>query len=68
MPMWEYELFLQELNNQVKEENKQQEAEMEKYHINDYRKMADPKNMNSMMKGPSMPKFSGSSMIGGMKF
>lgn len=64
MPMWEYELFLQDLNNQVKEENKKQQDEMDKYHINDYKKMSNPKNM----KQPKMPSFNGSSMIGGMKF
>ena len=68
MPMWEYELFLQELNEQVKEENKKQQDEMDKYHINDYKKMTDPKNMNNMMSQPKMPSFNGSSMIGGMKF
>jgi len=53
--MWEYELFLAELNDQIKEENKQQQTEMDKYHIDDYRKMTDPKNI-SKMNNPKMPK------------
>ena len=57
MPMWEYEMFIKELNEQVKEENKKQEADMDKYHVNDYRKMTNPNNMGKMMqpKMPSMP-------------
>ena len=53
--MWEYEMFIEELNDQVKEENKRQQDEMDKYHINDIQKMTNPKNMNSMM-NPKMPK------------
>ena len=68
MPMWEYELFIEKLNNQVKEENKKQQEEMDKYHIDDYRRLADPKNINRMMTQSSkMPSFSGASMIGGMR-
>ena len=55
MFMWEYEMFIEELNDQVKEENKRQQDEMDKYHINDIQKMTNPKNMNSMM-NPKMPK------------
>lgn len=54
MPMWEYELFIKELNNQVEEENKDQQAQMDKYGVDKYSKMADPKNMQKMT---SMPKF-----------
>jgi hypothetical protein len=56
MPMWEYELFIEELNKQVKEENNQQQAEMDKYHINDYMKAANPKNMQKAMTAPKTPK------------
>jgi hypothetical protein len=54
MPMWEYELFITELNKQVKDENKQQQEEMDKYHINDY--MKNSKNMPKMTQ-PKMPSF-----------
>lgn len=54
MPMWEYELFIKELNNQVEEENKDQQAQMDKYGVDKYSKMADPKNMQKMT---TMPKF-----------
>ena len=62
--MWEYEIFIKELNEQVKEENKKQESEMDKYHVSDYQKMANPRNMQKMMqpKMPSMPS------MGGFKF
>ena len=55
MPMWEYEMFIKELNDQVKEENKKQEDEMDKYHISDYQRMANPRNMQHMMQPPKMP-------------
>ena len=51
MPMWEYELFIKELNKQVEEENKQQEKEMDKYHVNDIQK-----NMGKYT-NPKMPNF-----------
>ena len=55
MPMWEYEIFMKTLNEVVKEENKKQKGEMDKYDINSYKKMANP----TMPKMPSMnmPKF-----------
>lgn len=49
MPMWEYEMFIEEMNKQVKEENDKQQDEMDKYHINDYQKS---------MKSPKMPNYS----------
>lgn len=55
MPMWEYELFIKYLNESVEEENKSQQAEMDKYKINDYKKMADPSRMNKNMFQPKMP-------------
>ena len=57
MPMWEYEMFIDEMNKQVGEENKQQQDEMDKYHINDYMKSANPKNIQKMTQ-PKMPNFS----------
>ena len=54
MPMWEYELFIEEMNKQVKEENDKQQSEMDKYHINDY---TNPKNFSKMTQ-PKMPSMS----------
>lgn len=60
MMMWEYEMWLEALNNQIKEENEQQKQESEKYDIQKYQNMAKnpsklmPKSSNINMK---MPKF-----------
>lgn len=54
MPMWEYELFLNSLNNIIKNENDDQQKEMDKYNINDYKKSI--KNPSNYMKTPSTPK------------
>ena len=58
MPMWEYELFLSHLNDLVKEENENQQKEMSKYNIDEYKKMSNPSNMKRMTSTPkySMPK------------
>lgn len=70
MPTWEYEYFMMALNDLVSEENDAQKKEMDKYNINDYKKLADPNTHKNMAKGtklpdmkmpdmrmPSMPKF-----------
>lgn len=49
MPMWEYELFIKYINESVKEENEEQQKEMDKYNINDYK---NPK----LPTAPKMPK------------
>ena len=65
MPAWEYELFMQEINALVKEENERNQKEMDK---SGYNKMNDPNYMKKMtnnqmpkmdnsFKMPSMPKF-----------
>ena len=68
MPAWEYELFMQEINALIKEENERNQKEMDK---SGYNKMNDPNymkkmansqmpkmpKMNSSFKTPSMPKF-----------
>lgn len=65
MPAWEYELFMQEINALVKEENERNQKEMDK---SGYNKMNDPNymkkmansqmpKMNNSFKMPSMPKF-----------
>jgi hypothetical protein len=53
MVFWEYEIFMQALNNQVQEENDRQEEEMKKYDIQGA--MSSVKNIS---KGPDMSKFS----------
>lgn len=69
MPYWEYEIFLMKLNEQVKEENDKQKAEMDKYDIDGMKKRTDPKYMSkqtsSMM--PKMPSF-GSMQTPSFKF
>lgn len=56
MCMWEYELFMKELNEVVKKENKEQKAEMDKYDVKGMQKMANPNSMSKMM--PKMPDMS----------
>lgn len=57
MQMWEFELFINHLNDLVKDENDSQKAEMDKYKVNDYMKRADPRNIKNMtnFKAPTMP-------------
>lgn len=55
MPAWEYELFMREINNAVKEDNERNKQEIDKAGIKDAQKMSDPKYMQKMQK-QSMPK------------
>lgn len=60
MPYWEYELFVEQLSNLVKEENDNQKAEMDKYDIDNIKKISNPSYMNKTIssmqpKMPSMP-------------
>lgn len=67
MPAWEYELFIKEINNTVKEENERNQAEMDKSGYNNPKQfemqqrnmekqaMRNMPNMSSF-KMPSMPK------------
>lgn len=59
MPYWEYEFFLISLNEQVKEENDKQKAEMDKYDVKGAMKAANPKNIQKMSQSmtPKMPSF-----------
>lgn len=61
MVYWEYELFLQSMNDQVKEENDRQKAEMDKYHINEHLDAVRPGNIRKMTDpgkySPQMPSF-----------
>lgn len=43
--MWEYEMFMQELNKIVKKENKEYQDEQSKY---DVKKMTNPNNMRQL--------------------
>jgi len=58
MPFWEFEMYVQELEKLVKEENDRQKDEYEKSGVGKAMQMADPKNIGkttqSMM--PKMPK------------
>jgi hypothetical protein len=51
MAMWEYELWINALNDQIEEENKDQENEMSKYDTSKYQKMIQ--NPQKMMPKPS---------------
>lgn len=68
MCFWEYELFVKNINDFVKEENDQQKAEMDKYHVNEYMNMAKPGNVNKMISNPTanIPKMP--NMNSSMKF
>lgn len=60
MVYWEYEMFLDALNDQIKETNEQQQGEMDKYDIDKYQKMAqNPQKMMPKMPNMNinMPKF-----------
>ena len=54
---WEYELFIKHLNDATQEENDKQQAEMDKYHINEYMNMTRPGNLGKMTQSvmPKMP-------------
>lgn len=59
MPFWEYELFVQEINNAVKEDNKRQEQGSSSENLQNvpgYKEvMAAQRMSKSNMKMPSMP-------------
>ena len=60
MPYWEYEMFRDSINEQVKEENDRQQKEMDKYHINEHMDAMRPGKMQKMMNpkfSPQMPSF-----------
>lgn len=68
MVMWEYELFMKELNDVIKKENKEQEKEKDKYGINDIKKMSNPSNLQRIagtqgVKMPSIPNMSSISSL-----
>lgn len=55
MPAWEYELFMKEINNAVKDENDRNKQEMDKSGISDAQKMTNPNSFKRMQKSV-MPK------------
>lgn len=58
MSFWEYEGWLDELQNQVKQQNDSQEREMKQYNIDQYK---NPKKMMDSMT-PKMPSFGSTNM------
>lgn len=61
MPYWEFEFWMRELNDQVKEENDAQQDQLDKYHISDVMSsVSSGKFMKNMQpetpKMPAMPK------------
>lgn len=64
MVYWEFEYFINALNQQVKEENDRQQAEMDKYKVND--RMASM-NRQPKINQPKYPSF-GSFKAPSMKF
>jgi hypothetical protein len=62
MPMWEYEFFVDHIQEMIKEENKENEEQEKKYNVDKYSRMTNPAAMqrsmqSSMPKMPSMPKY-----------
>ena len=59
MPMWEYEIFMEAINDLVKEENKEQQSQMDKYGANNAMKTTNLNNINKMQKfaTPKIPNF-----------
>jgi hypothetical protein len=55
MPMWEFELYIKQLNDLVEEENERNKTEEDSYDIKKYKKMADPNYVQRMAQS-SMPK------------
>lgn len=64
MPVWEYEIFMSELNKMIKEENERNKKDMDAAGLENAKKMSDPKYManqqramqrQSMSSIPKMP-------------
>ena len=54
MPFWEFELFRDSIQEQVKDENERQKSEMDKYHLDEHMENMRSGKMQRMMN----PKFS----------
>lgn len=57
MVYWEFEYMIEALNQQVKDENERQQAEMEKYKVNENLSKASKPPKYSAPKTPQMPSF-----------
>lgn len=60
MVAWEYEIFMIELNNAIKEDNEQNKKQMSDYGVDDIKQMSSPGYMSKMYqnasgKMPSLP-------------
>ena len=64
MSFWEFELFIQSMNEQVKDENDRQKAEMDKYHVNEHMDAMRPGKVQKMMNPKFSPQMPG---VGSMK-
>ena len=60
MPAWEYDLFLNEINNLVKEENERNSKDMDNKAYKDAKKMSDPKYAQRMSQSYMNSTISGS--------
>lgn len=54
MPMWEYEMYMEELQNLVQEENDRNQEQMDKAGVGNVQKMTNPRNLQKMT-NPKMP-------------
>ena len=61
MPMWEFELYVKQLNELVEEDNERNKSEEDTYDIKKYKRMTDPSYMKRtaqsyIPKIPNIPK------------
>ena len=56
MPYWEYELWMKEINDVVKQENEEQEKQMQQYKINETMANLQSGKMTPKFDAPKMPK------------
>lgn len=54
MPMWEYEMYMEELQNLIQEENDRNQEQMDKAGVGNVPKMTNPRNLQKMT-NPKMP-------------
>lgn len=71
MPAWEYELFMEEVNKLVKEENERNQKEMDGGKYKDIKKMSNPKYAqrmaNKQMGNIKVPSVPNASSLGNLK-
>jgi hypothetical protein len=56
MPFWEYSMFIDELNDRLKDENKKNEEQEKKYDINSYKSQMNKYKPPSNFSNFKMPK------------